>query len=247
MLPTPDTSHVPYSRVYEPAEDSFLLLDTLSSPSETAFLQAAFPSSSPAPLVLEIGTGSGIVVAFLNAHARTLFGHRHLLACGVDMNAFACRATVQTVRTAGASHADSHGMYLGSWTGDLASALRPHEVDVLVFNPPYVPTPEMPVRPGTFADDDGGEPSWDDESYLLSLSYAGGRDGMETTERLVGMLPGVLSARGCAYLLLCRQNRPEEVARRIGELEGSWRVEVVGSSGKTAGWEKLCVLRIWRG
>ncbi|KAH0595538.1 hypothetical protein MHUMG1_06713 [Metarhizium humberi] len=213
MLPTPDTSHVPYSRVYEPAEDSFLLLDTLSSPSETAFLQAAFPSSSPAPLVLEIGTGSGIVVAFLNAHARTLFGHRHLLACGVDMNAFACRATVQTVLTAGAAHADSHGMYLGSWTGDLASALRPHEVDVLVFNPPYVPTPEMPVRPGTFADDDGGEPSWDDESYLLSLS----------------------------------QNRPEEVARRIGELEGSWRVEVVGSSGKTAGWEKLCVLRIWRG
>ncbi|EFY85828.1 hypothetical protein MAC_08140 [Metarhizium acridum CQMa 102] len=136
MLPTPDTSHVPYSRVYEPAEDSFLLLDTLSSPSETAFLQTAFPSSSPAPLVVEIGTGSGIVVAFLNAHARTLFGHRHLLTCGADMNAFACRATVQTVLTAAAANAGSHGMYLGSWTGDLAGALRPREVDVLVFNPP---------------------------------------------------------------------------------------------------------------
>lgn len=51
-----------------------------------------------------------------------------------------------------------------------------------------------------------------------SLSYAGGRDGMETTERLVGILPGVLSARGCAYLLLFRQSRPKDVARSPGGL-----------------------------
>lgn len=129
--------------------------------------------------------------------------------------------------------------------GDLTSAMRPNSIDVLVFNPPYVPTPEMPVRPEAY-EDDVEKTSWDDDSYLLSLSYAGGRDGMETTERWIGMLEGTLSGRGCAYLLLCAQNRPEEVMGRIGELGGQWRVEVVGSSGKTAGWEKLCVLRIWR-
>lgn len=159
------------------------------------------------------------------------------------MNAHACSSTIQTVQKAAASNPSTHGMYLGSCMGDLASAVKPNQVDVLVFNPPYVPTPEMPVRPAAF--EDVGEPSWDDESYLLGLSYAGGRDGMETTERLIGMLDGVLSARGCAYLLLCRQNGPEEVVGRIGGWEG-WRVEVVGSSGRTAGWEKLCVLRIWR-
>jgi release factor glutamine methyltransferase len=235
---------VPYSRVYEPAEDSFLLLDTLSSTAEGSFLQTRFPPASPTPLVLEIGTGSGIVLAFINAHAGGIFGHERILTCGIDMNAFACRSTVETVRKAADANPLTHGMYLGSSMGDLASCVRKNEVDVLVFNPPYVPTPDMPVRPAAF-EDDVEEPTWDDESYLLSLSYAGGRDGMETTDRLIDLLPGVLSGRGVAYLLLCRQNRPDEVVRRI-EAWGGWRAEVVGSSGRTAGWEKLCVLRIWR-
>ena len=64
MLPTPDTSHVPYKRVYEPAEDSYLLLDTLSSAVETEYLQKAFPDI--APLVVEVGTGSGVVLVFVH-------------------------------------------------------------------------------------------------------------------------------------------------------------------------------------
>ena len=46
MLPTPSTSHVNYNRIYEPAEDSFLLLDTLASPSETTFLRIRFPPNA---------------------------------------------------------------------------------------------------------------------------------------------------------------------------------------------------------
>ncbi|RSM13985.1 hypothetical protein CEP52_001545 [Fusarium oligoseptatum] len=152
MLPTPDTSHVPYERVYEPAEDSYLLLDTLSSATETAFLNQAFPDA--APLVVEVGTGSGVVLAFVNAHAQTLFGTRNILTAGVDMNAFACRATVGTVGKAEADNVDTHGLYLGSCMGDLVSPWRQGSVDVLIFNPPYVPTPEMPARPETFAADD---------------------------------------------------------------------------------------------
>ncbi|KAG6003420.1 hypothetical protein E4U21_002053 [Claviceps maximensis] len=248
MLPTPDTSHVPYSRVYEPAEDSFLLLDTLSSESERTFLQARFPPQSPAPLVVELGTGSGIVLAFATAHAQSIFGTRHVLTAGVDMNAFACRATVATVGKACREHGDdSHGMYLGSCMGDLGTPWRDSVIDVLVFNPPYVPTPEMPVRPKAFDEEERtGETSWDGDSYLLGLAYAGGRDGMETTERLLDMLPGMLARRGCAYLLLCAQNRPDDVRARIRKFGREWRAETVGSSGKTAGWEKLQVLRIWR-
>ncbi|KAG5930619.1 hypothetical protein E4U42_005281 [Claviceps africana] len=245
MLPTPDTSHVPYSRVYEPAEDSFLLLDTLSSDSERTFLQARFPPGSPVPLLVELGTGSGVVVAFANAHAQTIFGTRHVLAAGVDMNAFACRATVATVAKACGEHAGSHGLYLGSFVGDLGTPWRESAVDVLVFNPPYVPTPEMPVRPDAF-DDGAAETSWDGDSYLLGLAYAGGRDGMETTARLLGMLPGLLAPRGCAYLLLCAQNQPDVVRASIEAFGPEWRAEVVASSGKTAGWERLQVLRIWR-
>ncbi|KAK1240887.1 hypothetical protein MKX07_006320 [Trichoderma sp. CBMAI-0711] len=286
MLPTPDTSHVPYERVYEPAEDSFLLLDTLSSPSETQFLHETFsptssssssssssspPSKAGIPFVVEVGTGSGVVLAFITAHAKAIFGTNQVLTAGVDMNAFACRATVTTVakaqadalaEAAGTNSGNSsdygkqvpHGMYLGSVMGDLTAPLKPNSVDVLVFNPPYVPTSEMPNRPDTFKEDfpfsssSSNKTSFDDDSYLLALSYAGGADGMETTDRLIAGLHEVLSPRGCAYVLLCAQNKPELVKERIRRMEGGvWRAETVGSSGKTAGWEKLQIVRIWRG
>ncbi|KAJ9137924.1 ERF1 methyltransferase catalytic subunit MTQ2 [Pleurostoma richardsiae] len=254
VLDTPDTSHVSYSRVYEPAEDSFLLLDTLSSPSETSFLQARFPSASPVPLVLEVGTGSGVVLAFATAHACAIFGTRAVLTAGVDINAFACAATAATVRKAAAEHlATRADAFLGAVRGDLVCPWRNGVVDVLIFNPPYVPTEELPRQ-----DDDrlrevdaegrtlAGSRAFERDSYLLSLSYAGGRDGMETTDRLIQSLPEILSARGCAYLLLCAQNKPEKVKARIKGFGPGWMAETVRESGKQAGWEKLQVLRIWQ-
>lgn len=269
MLPTPDTSHVSYSKVYEPAEDSFLLLDTLSSPSETGFLQQRFGPPShdadndhrpppPPPLVVEVGTGSGVVVGFIHAHAQPIFGTRSVLTLGVDVNAFACAATAATAARATADNPATHGMFLGAVRGDLLAPLRPSSADVLVFNPPYVPTDELPAQDhaqlAASGDGEGGmdegtmssSAKFERDSYLLSLSYAGGRNGMEVTDRLIEALPGVLSARGCAYLLLCAGNKPEEVKARIRGFGPAWRVLTVRDSGKQAGWEKLQIIRIWR-
>ena len=246
MLPTPNTSHVPYERVYEPAEDSFLLLDTLSSESETSFLAERF--SSTVPLVVEVGTGSGVVLGFANAHAQTIFGSRRVITAGIDMNAFACRATAQTVRKAQTDNPESNGTFLGSSMGDLTSSWKRQSIDVLIFNPPYVPTSEMPLQPATFTPEPSPEntPSFDDDSYLLSLSYAGGKDGMETTDRFIEALPDVLSPHGCAYILFCAQNKPDQVKERFLSFGPEWRALTVGSSGKTAGREKLQVIRVWR-
>lgn len=268
MLPTPDTRHVAFSRIYEPAEDSYLVLDTLSSTTETAYLTQRFsnpntqvhtqqqPSADPkgqppAPLVVEIGTGSGVILAFINAHASLLFGRADILVLGVDVNRHACRATAETVRVAAAdaqqSETQQHGEYLGNVLGDLAAGLRPGSVDVLVFNPPYVPTAEMPGLPGEDEAGEGnGRTQWDVDSHLLSLSYAGGADGMETTHRLLEVLQDVLSNRGVAYILLCAQNKPDLVKERIRSWSPDWDVQTVGSSGKKAGWEKLVIIRIAR-
>ena len=277
MLPTPSTTHVPYHRVYEPSEDSFLLLDTLSAPSETAFLASHFPLSSssstntstttsistPSPLLLEIGPGSGVVLAFLTAHAQHIFGREDVLALGVDVNWHACAATGETVQKAvressssseerdGRGGGAGSGYFLGAVQGDLTGAVRPGTVDVLVFNPPYVPTDEVPSLLGKEVEEGqgsgGGKMTFEEDSRLLALAYAGGRDGMEITERVIAALPGVLSARGVAYLLLCAGNKPEEVKARIRGMEGGeWRAETVGTSGKQAGWEKLQIVRIWR-
>ncbi|KAI0176351.1 putative methylase [Hypoxylon sp. FL1284] len=245
MLPTPDTSHVAYERIYEPAEDSFLLLDTLSSTTETAFLQGRF-GDGYAPLVVEVGPGSGVVIAFVNAYAQALFGSRKVLTAAVDVNGHACKATNETARKAAIENAATHGRFLGAVQGDLVGPLKSRSVDVLIFNPPYVPTPELPKQPGhSCLPRADTKPTFDQDSYMLSLSYAGGKDGMETTDRLIDSLSEVLSSKGCAYILLCEQNRPEEVKERIRGLGDAWKVATVGSSGKQAGWEKLQIIRIW--
>lgn len=269
MLPTPDTSHVSFDTIYEPAEDSYLFLDTLSSASESKWLSERFQkgngTSDSVPLVVEAGTGSGVVLAFVAAQSQKIFGRRDILTLGTDVNRHACLATQETVLTALKAQQERQEpaavgktptsnlqtIHISSFTGDLCSALRPGSVDVLLFNPPYVPTEELPGLPTAVQNDPATVRSmsrsakFENDSYFLSLTYAGGADGMETTNRLLNAIPEVLSTRGVAYVLLCKQNRPEDVKERIRGWSG-WNAETVGSSGMQAGWEKLVIIRIWR-
>lgn len=265
MLPTPSTTHVDTDRIYAPAEDSFLLLDTLSSEAETQFLTQRFAKRHPAglhhdlnpsPLLLEIGTGSGVVVAFVTAHAHAIFGRADVIALGTDVNTFACKATKQTVAQAcqppQAKDADDSGYLLATIQADLASPLRDGVVDVLIFNPPYVPSPAVPelqyLKPGSAIDDtECTSRKFEEDSHLLRLSYDGGVDGIEVTNRLLQQLPKVLDlARGAAYILLCAQNKPAEIMQRIRGWGNGWSVSAVGHSGKKAGWERLQIIRVWR-
>ena len=259
MLPTPSTSHVDINRIYEPAEDSFLLLDTLSSDSEVLFLNHRFSEAcgkqSSCPVVLEVGTGSGIVIAFLTTHAKRIIGTADTITLGTDINAFACVATAQTVLRASKGQKESPpGIFLDCLRADLGTVICRGIVDLLVFNPPYVPTQEVPkaIISADFVESDSNlstknESEFQEESRLLSLSYAGGHDGMEVTNSMLEQLADLLSVgRGVAYLLLCKQNKPDEVVGRIRCWDVGWQVKEVGHSGSTGGWEKLVVLRIWR-
>lgn len=267
MLPTPTTTHVNSDLVYEPAEDSFLLLDTLSSASEILFLSQRFSNptnsskaigASPAPLVLEVGTGSGVVLAFVTAHAKTIFG-RDILSLGTDVNRFACQATDRTVSQACRDACEDSkekpirpnaASFLAILNADLTSPIKSEVIDVLIFNPPYVPTVELPSMEFSITEQNlinSTKSTYKADSNLLALSYAGGKDGMEVTNRLLEQLPIVLSRdRGTAYLLLCRQNDPERLLQRIQQWGPNWSIALVGQSGKTGGWEKLQVFRIFR-
>ena len=270
MLPTPSTSHVDLDRVYEPAEDSFLLLDTLSSAPEVGFLKQRFTSKvngtpSPPPLILEVGTGSGVVLAFITAHAKAIFGRADVLSLGADINRVACAATTKTVIRACEASANGSGdlgrpsmsaLLLASLNADLATSIRSGVVDMLVFNPPYVPTSMLPAAPTLSHADEGpderhsveiGGSGFKNEPDLLSLSYGGGIDGMEVTDKLLNQLLRVLSPeRGMAYILVCEQNKPEAVVQRIQGWGLEWSVDIVGHSGNTGGWEKLQIIRICR-
>lgn len=264
MLPTPSTSHVFFDNVYEPAEDSFLLLDTLSSSAESSFLRARFSNPHThqnesstynlgAPLVVEVGTGSGIVLAFVAANARTIFGRSDLLTLGTDINSFACRASTKTVQIAITESSDhlERGNFLDVINADLTTPIRPGSVDILIFNPPYVPTSEIPdlALHDTFniLPPEANSTTFEQDSHLLALSYAGGMDGMEITNKLLEQLRDILHPElGVAYVLLCAQNKPNQVKECIRNWGQSWAVDTIGYSGKKGGWEKLQVLRIWR-
>ncbi|XP_056157136.1 methyltransferase N6AMT1 isoform X2 [Lampris incognitus] len=129
--PTPVYSHVgrgAFREVYEPAEDSFLLLDALER--DAAELRRMSPS-----VCVEVGCGSGVVSAFL----ASVVGSSSLYLC-TDLNSAAAQCTAET--------ASRNDVSLQTVVTDLVGCLLPRlcgKVDVLLFNPPYVVTPSDEV------------------------------------------------------------------------------------------------------
>ncbi|CAK9437926.1 uncharacterized protein LODBEIA_P23040 [Lodderomyces beijingensis] len=216
MLPTPHLKDVDYEKIYEPSEDSFYLLDCLED--QKSYLESKFKNH--VPVVVEIGTGSGIITTFL---LQCIL--QEALYMATDVNPSACTCVLKT-----ASHNCPHRAHLvDSLQMSLASAVRPNTVDILVFNPPYVPAEEVPE----LSPDDTKDTQW------LDLALLGGEDGMVTTWKVLNGLDSILSAGGVAYILFCARNHPESVAQQMQRR--GWKVDVI--IHKKAGWEVLSILR----
>ncbi|NXD13595.1 HEMK2 methyltransferase, partial [Nothocercus nigrocapillus] len=131
-LPTPRHGHLraqgPFREVYEPAEDTFLLLDALER--DAAQLRAA-----RVEICLEIGCGSGVVSTFV----ASIVGPSALYLC-TDINPMAAYCTLETALI--------NNVQLQPIITDLVKGLSPRlngKVDLLLFNPPYVVTPSEEV------------------------------------------------------------------------------------------------------
>lgn len=225
MLPTPVVPFFPDDKVYEPSEDSYLLMDSLEADSQ--FLQGRF--GSRVPLILEIGTGSGIVVTFLQ---RLILPGAICIAS--DVNRHACRTVLntasanETIHSGGLSPRDA----IDTCQMALTSGIRKGEIDVLLFNPPYVPAEDVPIIPASEED-----PTW------LDLALLGGEDGMGVTQVVLDSLHEILEpTRGVAYILFCARNKPDQIAEEMRQR--GWAVETV--LGRRAGWEVLTVLKFTR-
>lgn len=212
MLSTPDVRNL-NEQVYDPAEDLFLLLDSFEQ--EQSYLTSRFKS----PIIFEIGTGLGIVLSFLQKH---IFPNGYNLAS--DINPHAC---VQAQKT----FADNNTNGVEMMQMSCCDGIRTGVVDVLVFNPPYVPAEEVPALPNSDSD-----PTW------LDLALLGGKDGMVTTWPVLNTLDGILLETGVAYILFCARNHPLEVAKIM--VSRGWNVETI--LHRKAGWEVLLVLRFSR-
>lgn len=211
-----------YETVYEPSEDSFVLLDALEK--EQVYLANTFKDQLS--VVCELGPGSGIVTTFMMQHG--IPSKNYSIYIAADINPWALDATVNN-----ADRNNCHKQYLEPIQSDLNSSLRPRQVDLLLFNPPYVPAEYVPEIPG----------SREDTSTWLDLALLGGEDGMVITGKVLNQLDNILSPTGIAYILFCARNNPEKVAEKMRKDE-HWKVELV--LHRKAGWEILSVYRFTR-
>lgn len=148
------------AEVYEPAEDTHLLL------------RVALDEVGPEDRVLEMGCGRGVISKRLAPLARSLLA--------TDINPSA----VRLLRRAG----------IDTVQADLFCGIR-SKFDLVLFNPPYLPTGEDEVLKG-----------W------LNFAFDGGKNGRDTINRFLEMVGDHLEAeRGRALLL-------------ISSLSGSWQV-----------------------
>lgn len=180
--------------VYEPAEDSFLLAD------------AGLKEAEPGMHILEIGTGSGFVSAVLQANLKDIY----LVATEINPHAARCaRANgVEVIRT------------------DLFRGIKPgkpeNRFDLILFNPPYLPTSRDEKVPG-----------W------LNYAFDGGISGRETLDRFLDKVKDYLKPGGKILVLISSITGLEAVREKMRCL--GFIVDIV--ERKKVSFEELMVIR----
>lgn len=173
------------------------MLDALEKDLE--FLRGLRPA-----LCLEIGSGSGCNITFLG---QILLPHQPL-CLATDINPFANDASTET--------GSANGVTIDAVRASMVSGLRLDGlVDVLIFNPPYVPTESPPPKLSSL------EKSTES---CLEAAWAGGIDGRYWIDVLMPIVPNILSPTGAFYMVVVDENRPREImemARRQLSLASS--------------------------
>lgn len=164
--------------VYEPSEDSFLLIDALEMDFEK------LKTDKPV-FCVEVGSGSGIIISAL-AMALKKFCSSYFLA--VDINPEACTATKKTSLV--------NKVNIDVVQMDLLQLIHTKSIfDIIIFNPPYVVTESLEVF----------------DNKLISKAWAGGTKGREVMNKLFPLIPYLLSSKGLFYLLLIKENEPQNI------------------------------------
>ena len=185
MLPTPDYSHFKtqdYETFYEPSEDTFLFLDALE-------LDINFLNNLKPLVIVEIGSGSGLVINFLAKNLKN-----NAIYISTDFNSNACLATQKTSIQNKNDFIDQINCDL---IGPIQSRLE-KSIDVLLFNPPYVVTESNELG---FGD--------------LRAAWAGGKKGREVMDRLFPLIDFILSPTGVFYLVCIKPNQIDEIEKLL--------------------------------
>ncbi|CAN1828594.1 Methyltransferase N6AMT1 [Linum perenne] len=201
-----------HPEVYEPCDDSFALVDALLG--DLTNLLKLRPT-----LCLEVGCGSGYVITSLALMLRSFLPAAHFLA--TDINPHAVDVTAKTLA--------AHGVQAELVLSDIGSGLDSRlagKVDLIVVNPPYVPTPEDEVgREG------------------IAAAWAGGENGRRVIDRLLPAADKLLSKTGLLYMVTLAANDPSQICLEMKRKGYDSRVILQRSTDE----ESLHIIKFWRG
>lgn len=141
---------------------------------------------------LEIGSGSGLIITAVSKRLQST------LCLSTDINLYACSSTL---RTANVNMANVESVHC-----NLTDAIRPNIVDLLIFNPPYVVTTNEEYQAARL---DG----------KIACSWAGGHRGRMVIDKVLQILPSILSSSGVMYLLLLEENDPDYIVNYLKQRE----------------------------
>ncbi|KAK7260215.1 hypothetical protein RIF29_26071 [Crotalaria pallida] len=200
-----------HEEVYEPCDDSFALVDALLA-DRTNLLEHR------PKLCMEIGCGSGYVITSL----ALILGEE---GCGsnyiaTDINPHAVSVTRETLT--------AHGVDAELIITDIALGLEKRLaglVDVMVVNPPYVPTPE---------DEVGAEG--------ITASWAGGENGRSVIDRILPVADHLLSEKGWLYMVTLTANNPSEICLQMRKKGYASKIVIQRSTEE----ESLHIIKFWR-
>ena len=190
------TTAADFAEVYEPQEDTYLLLDTLLA--ERARWQALAARGDAS--FLEIGSGSGVNISYL---AQLVLGKqppgggqdavdataRRLRFFATDVNPAAVALTARTAAHYGVPVTAVRSRFADELGDDACPC------DVVLFNPPYVPTDASEIG-----------------ASAISASWAGGERGRVVIDDfLANVLPGLLARTGVCLMVVVRENEPDDI------------------------------------
>mmetsp|Transcript_22040 Transcript_22040/g.46492 ORF Transcript_22040/g.46492 Transcript_22040/m.46492 type:complete len:300 (+) Transcript_22040:67-966(+) len=239
-----------YDNVYEPSDDTYLLIDAIGMDMDIMKEQThqnddTISDGSNIKTTLEIGCGTGVPSVYLAMRLRGMAeGDNNskdhsaesqneeegssantttALHYVTDINSDAIRVAKSTAETNGIPSSDFQAFQC-DLASDILEQLQ-NKVDILIFNPPYVPTPNEEVG------SDGIEASW-----------AGGENGRVVLDRALPQIAQLLAhPHGVAYIVAVDDNYPEQISEMMKENYG---IDVVPWLRRRARNEFLTILKM---
>jgi release factor glutamine methyltransferase len=153
-------------KVYEPKEDSMLLADNLMI--------------EKGDYVLDMGCGSGIQAIVASRKAKKVLA--------VDINPVALETAK---RNAEINNAENIDFRISDLFGNIKES---EKFDLIIFNPPYVPS---------------------DEKDIEAKAWAGGILGRETIDRFIEGAPEHLTEKGRIQILVSSVNDPQGIMKNL--------------------------------